>query len=483
MKHYIAITLGPITRVISMAKSTKELWAASYLFSYLAKQLIRPFKERNFLLPYLDPRMDQPEVTLGAGVYPDRYIFEAQEGDFELLCKRVDQVLADLAIDITAKLSLKVDMSKVEAYLRHTLKIYFCELAFDDSQVDQVVSLCEQRLATLECQDCYPLKEQKQEDYLPQYFSRVNDSFLVKDGFGGEKKGRLFETVLECSSGGKTMEDTALLLPYEKYIAIVRADGDNLTATIKQLKAKGKDIQSLSSALFEFSIQAIACIKEFGGMAIFVGGDDLLFFAPVRRGQNNQTIFDLISELDGAFKDCLNKALQEEAPSTLSFGVSMTYHKFPLFEAVEQAEDLLSKAKRAPGKNHLAWRLRKHSGQIVQGLMPKADSELYQQFGNLLAIAKDEQQKEDFFRSFTYWLSANSTHLAYLLSKPAESAARMLINCFRNNFNEDVHVGKAAFEQQLVDYLLAAAKASEKPEQAIDELVAVLRFVGFLISK
>ena len=131
----------------------------------------------------------------------------------------------------------------------------------------------------------------------------------------------------------------------------------------------------------------------------------------------------------------------------------------------------------------MAWCLRKHSGQIVQGLMPKANDSLYRQFGNLLAIAKDSQRTEEFFRSFTYWLSANRTHLAYLLSKPAEPAARMLINCFRNNFNEDVHVGKASFEQQLVDYLLAAAKASEKAEQAIDELVAVLRFVGFLISK
>ncbi len=481
MKHYIAITLGPITRVISLAKSTKELWAASYLFSYLAKQLIRPFKERNFLLPYLDPRMDQPEVTLGAGVYPDRYIFEAQEGDFELLCKRVDQVLVDLAIDITAKLSLKVDMSKVDEYLRHTLKIYFCELSIDEALADQVVSCCEQRLATLECQDSYPLKEQKQEDYLPQYFGRVNDSFLVKDGFGEEKRGRLFETVLECASGREATEDTTQLLPYKKYIAIVKADGDNLTETIKQLKAKGKDVTTLSKALFQFSTEAIACIKNFGGMAVFVGGDDLLFFAPVRRG--DQTVFDLIRALDTAFKRCLNEALQVEAPSTLSFGVSMTYHKFPLFEAVEQAEGLLSKAKKAPGKNHLAWCLRKHSGQIVQGLMPKANDSLYRQFGNLLAIAKDSQRTEEFFRSFTYWLSANRTHLAYLLSKPAESAARMLINCFRNNFNEDVHVGKASFEQQLVDYLLAAAKASEKAEQAIDELVAVLRFVGFLISK
>ena len=37
---YIAITLGPITRTIEMAESTKELWAASYFFSYLAKEIV-----------------------------------------------------------------------------------------------------------------------------------------------------------------------------------------------------------------------------------------------------------------------------------------------------------------------------------------------------------------------------------------------------------------------------------------------------------
>lgn len=39
---YIAITLGPITRTIEMAESTKELWAASYFFSYLAKKIVEP---------------------------------------------------------------------------------------------------------------------------------------------------------------------------------------------------------------------------------------------------------------------------------------------------------------------------------------------------------------------------------------------------------------------------------------------------------
>ena len=34
---YIAITLGPITRTIEMAESTKELWAASYSLILLKK--------------------------------------------------------------------------------------------------------------------------------------------------------------------------------------------------------------------------------------------------------------------------------------------------------------------------------------------------------------------------------------------------------------------------------------------------------------
>ncbi|MCS3029984.1 hypothetical protein NXX08_16445 [Bacteroides fragilis] len=50
---YIAITLGPITRTIEMAESTKELWAASYFFSYLAKKIVEPFVKRIVPFSYL----------------------------------------------------------------------------------------------------------------------------------------------------------------------------------------------------------------------------------------------------------------------------------------------------------------------------------------------------------------------------------------------------------------------------------------------
>ena len=53
IKRYIGITIGPIDRVAGMAKrGTKALWASSYIFSYLAREIVRKFyleKKRNFI--------------------------------------------------------------------------------------------------------------------------------------------------------------------------------------------------------------------------------------------------------------------------------------------------------------------------------------------------------------------------------------------------------------------------------------------------
>ena len=56
MKH-TAITLGPIYKTFMYAKKTRELWAASYLFSYLMKTLIVAFKtadnDIDIIIPFI----------------------------------------------------------------------------------------------------------------------------------------------------------------------------------------------------------------------------------------------------------------------------------------------------------------------------------------------------------------------------------------------------------------------------------------------
>ena len=53
-KTYIAITIGPVVRTLMLTKKTRELWAASYLFSWIMKQLaseLRKDPQRVFIMP------------------------------------------------------------------------------------------------------------------------------------------------------------------------------------------------------------------------------------------------------------------------------------------------------------------------------------------------------------------------------------------------------------------------------------------------
>ncbi len=51
--NYIAMTIGPIYKTLQNSKKPKELWSASYLFSYIVKQIISEFRDREFVTPYI----------------------------------------------------------------------------------------------------------------------------------------------------------------------------------------------------------------------------------------------------------------------------------------------------------------------------------------------------------------------------------------------------------------------------------------------
>ena len=82
-------------------------------------------------------------------------------------------------------------------------------------------------------------------------------------------------------------------------------------------------------------------MSRFGGMIIYAGGDDLLFLAPVSNGKG-QTVFELCQEIamlfEGKMKD--NFVGFSSCP-TVSFGISIQYEKFPLYEALNHARNLL----------------------------------------------------------------------------------------------------------------------------------------------
>ncbi len=70
MSNYMAITLGPIYKTFENVRKTREIWAASYIFSFISKRLIeyiRTIDKTLIIVPSYDP-----DSLKGIGLYPDR---------------------------------------------------------------------------------------------------------------------------------------------------------------------------------------------------------------------------------------------------------------------------------------------------------------------------------------------------------------------------------------------------------------------------
>lgn len=563
---YIALTFGPISRVLSLAESTKELWAASYFFSYLAKNIICDFgvgqdDYSNFLLPMIN--QDMLKSKEGAGLFPDRYIFRSKEGDFERLQEKVESVLSDIAGKIY-KL-IKIDsVESIRKFLCSFLKVYFIEKEFEENKIESdIIKDCEKRLGFLELQDTFSSIEPK--NYLKLCFKRINGhvqvsednlfkvfegSFLSKDAFENPKS-TLFESLIEISAAdlrqdistydiqgtndeqiSEDIEDVILkrsdLKPYHKYVAIVKADGDSIGAALEEVG----NIRHLSNALLDFSNAVGKIISNYKGMPIYIGGDDLVFFAPVcvKSGDRFKTVFDLIKNIDNEFEKCLKRYMSNDPKlrklPTLSYGMSISYFKHPMFESlynagylldnVAKGRDLNDKLKKGGfadeiikkiPKNKLSFSLQKHSGRVLTTTIHKDLTTLFEQFVKVLSsgICNVTNSKTDLqFLSSVMYKIEDMHELVIFMLRQGEKSKELIHNFFENNFNEDVHKEYKVFFNNIESLLLDAMAAIEEhyacfnqdatntvdgesyfdsAEEAVSLTFSALRFIHFVNSE
>lgn len=529
-KTYIGITFGPITRVADMAKSTKAVWATSYIFSYIAKNIVAPFcfeKDRKFLLPQWlnpDPNLKQEdkeeekvdtkaklEQKIGVGLFPDRYIFEACEGDFEDLERKKDEVFEELAKKICDKnggLGVKDEEKEfVKNEIKNSFKVFFIEKELEGGDKEIVDDLTSY-LDVLDSEDLFCEWQNGQKRGYLKDLMELRDSFLIKDAFGDEwnkEKNRLFDTILEYSAQElnlskfrdeyntkkskesdykKSFEEylEPYFEPYHKYIAVVKADGDYMNDTLTDMVRKNIPIYKLDSNLLKYNLEVGNIIKDYGGAPIFLGGDDLLFFAPIigngEIDNSSMSIFGLLDKINTKFiKHMSNIGLGDDLKLTLSFGMAITYYKFPFTECRKLAEELLCQSKDS-GKNKIVWQLRKHSGQLVEGVMDKSESDKYAksiEFINTFytkARERDEEKKEKkLYSSFVYWLRSNEEIISYALG---DSSGVKLNNYFKNSFDEQVHLTEnfKNFTNKVFELLLDGVN--------IKDIYSMLRFVLFV---
>ncbi|MDP3444882.1 MAG: hypothetical protein Q8T08_18645, partial [Ignavibacteria bacterium] len=192
-------------------------------------------------------------------------------------------------------------------------------------------------------------------------------------------------------------------------------------------------------------------------------------------------------------------AILADPKPTLSWGISISYYKFPLSEAIVSSRKLLfDVAKEYKGKNALAFKLNKHTGQFFGATFGKGGND-YKYFTGLL---KDKFNTEtDFISSLQYRISENEALLRAIFN--ATDYPTRVGNFFDNFFNEEIHSNKKDFVHSVRDMLTQAfadsrlseeslktmteeekEKAHEKRvKTAIDKTYSALRFIHFLNSK
>lgn len=497
MKTYIGITIGPIARVQNYARKTRGVWASSYIFSYIARNIIQRYFDdgHKFIKPMLDK--DMFTIKDGVGRFPDQYIFEKKEDDsLEQLRNDCDSVIQDIADDMVFALK-RANKESVLQYLRRNFRIIVFEQCFDDTVViSDVIRQMQQTMDIMECRDSFCAREER--NYIAEYIETTDrDSLLVRE-IAKNRKSNLFSTIIECATCGeftnnmegsekkKVIDDlnngryNGLLKPYQKYIALVCGDGDNFGRTLAK---HGSDVADVFKNINNGINKKVV---DYGGQLVYQGGDDILFFAPVYNHRQHKDIFGLIKDIDSDIQAEINKNKilkdMEEASNkpSFSFGVSISYYKHPIAETRQNAELLLSEIKNVkPGdvKNKIKWNVRKHSGQTFDGIIDKNNSWEIDKFVELVNdIMSRNGEEGNFLHSVTYWLSSDETMLSYILQGANREV--LLTNYVKSNFDEDIHEEYKKFFDAVIIFLINCEGNS-----GLHKLHCIMRYITLLLKE
>lgn len=535
---FYGITIGPIYRTLASVRYTRELWAASYTFSWLMKHIAgglsadRDKLGIDILLPYVgDSNAFGPATSdkeekyrLGSGLFPDQIIFrkrdDAMLSDGEIFHHTQDIISAtfkQFARKIASHFGWK-NATKIETFLDQYFHTYLIQKELADSQ--NFVSQIAPHLAALELQ---PSIGTVHRPYLAWFFDRVNSSFLVKDGFGEERVS--FETLIEISCRDFEAEEEYQLLKNKrlgkytkidlpeteydddpippdaivddrkddqdddeklvkqlskrddflflhKYVAIVLSDGDNVGKINEMLPLE--KMTQFSKDLHEFALDSAQKVKTYGGLPIYAAGDDLMFFAPVIRAQNGEVedhLFRLLTDLDTDFKARFSNYNTSPLPS-LSFGVSITYYKYPLAEALVTARELLFQKAKTGAKNKLALAVLKHSGHEFGGIFGLKEAS-WQQTKTMLDGKKDWK----IIRSIIHKIRENE-HLFSLLAKNETQLGYFL----DNSFDEEIHGREAVKEwmEEVKALIVNIFNEQSDSKTKFEKLYGALRLISFL---
>ncbi len=471
MGKYLGITVGPIINTMLLTETPSGLWGASYIFSYfvrkLSEELLNQFSEDQFISPVMDNNQTLNDIKLegkkeGIGLYHDRIIVRIdidKENDKILneVKERIEKVKEELSRNISKAIGLTTNLG-VEKYIRDYI---YCKAVISEvNNGENPILVLGKKLDGLELTYSYVKDENK--NYLLSLLEGRDkhdnscNSKTLKDSFLFQEEGNEKNRLIKTNYGIEAKDEDPLvsiedIIGYNEsnnnnqnsYYAVVYIDGDSLGNAFASMECDD-EIKQFSIDCFKFAVDASKKVHEYGGQIIYAGGDDLLFIAPLvnTRGiEKNRVIFELINDINNIFNENFSVDI------TLSVGMSIRYHKYPLYSALSSAYEILLRAKNSKRKNGLAIDLMKHSGQSVginiRELNAVVDDEgsAYGIFLELLKSAlKGENLDFKILHSAQYKISLHKQLFINAFANHPMSVK----NLFNNVFKDYEDVGKSA---------------------------------------
>lgn len=429
MRKFVGITIGPIGDTIGDASSPGALWFASSLFSDITRRIceevMQEFTEPTIYSPYYTKEIKTDD---GIGKFHDRILFSVSDFSHEKMEGILDKVKVE-TIQVFPKDAMFC-CKDAEAFFREYLQIHYVVKTEEELEKDNCILDLSPCLDAMELMKTFPKDDSN---------NPIRKLFLGEDENGNKyiKDSVLYQRVLAQSNqlkkDGKirNIEEIAncngtILENYKRkdYYAVVLADGDGMGKFLEKLS--NERITDFSKCCLDYAQKAAEKIGSYGGMTIYVGGDDLLFLAPVMTREEN--IFGLCHSIRNLFRENLSASGKfddiEQLP-TISFGISIQYKKFPLYEALKTSTRLLALAK-ADGdlintksqKNNMMVEVQKHSGQSLSLMI---SNEAYETLKTMLSMGNDFTDEQRTLHSVLYTLDNFSAAFSVLNQQAKQS--------------------------------------------------------------
>ena len=421
MAKYIGITIGPISDTLNAASTPAALWFASSIFSDITRRLCEEilsengFPDAKIISPFHEHKYRKYD---GIGKYHDRIIFLTNQYSTEKMSSITAKVKRDTIEVFSEEVKENTILKEAEEFLEQYLQIHY--ICLDETKIKGNVLLAiSPYLDIMELMKTFPMDNSRNlinkmlngtKNSRNAYIKNSKLFTTIEEGDNQirNRNGNI-RTIEEIASCSRIVSRDGDDFKRSYYYAVVQADGDNMGRFLEGID-KDEQITRFSSACFQYDEAAANMIGEYGGMTIYAGGDDLLFLAPVVN-EAQETVFSLCSRINQTFQKIIQEGGFADKIPTVSFGISIQYVKYPLYEALKNARKLLFAVAKENDdtKNSMAIEVQKHSGQSVCVLVPNQEYEVYSKLVN----ATDTQQ-ETTIHSLLYTLEKNRELLLVL---------------------------------------------------------------------